>query len=138
LTFTNTAPGQWTWTASAPNAAVAPAGSGTVTFTSNGSLASFTYPGGGSNFTITPTNGAPFNVTVNPGSINGIDGLVGFASASNAVVNFQDGYPAGDLVNVTVDTRGVITGFFSNGVTRSLAQVALASFNNPAGLMRDG
>jgi flagellar hook protein FlgE len=138
ISFTNTGPGQWTWTASTPTATVTPAGTGTVTFNPNGTLAAFTYPGGGSTITITPTGGSPFDVTINPGTVNSIDGLVGFANASNAVVNSQNGYPAGDLVNISVDTRGVITGFFSNGVTRSLAQIALASFNNPSGLMRSG
>src|SRR5262249_36545661 len=30
------------------------------------------------------------------------------------------------------------TGFFSNGVSRPLAQIALAHFNNPSGLLRTG
>ena len=115
-----------------------PTGSNTVTFNANGSLATFTYPGGGSALTLTPTNGTPFDVTVNAGSINGIDGLAGFANPSNAVVNSQDGYASGDLINYSVDGNGVITGFFSNGVSRPMAQIALASFTNPAGMVRDG
>ena len=97
-----------------------------------------TYPGGGTNLTITPTAGSPYQITIGAGTVNGIDGLTGFASASNAVVNSQNGYTSGDLMNVTVDQHGVITGYFSNGVSRSLAQIALASFNNPAGLQRLG
>jgi flagellar hook protein FlgE len=54
------------------------------------------------------------------------------------VVNSQNGYQAGDLLNISVDNKGVITGFFSNGATRSLAQIALATFNNPGGLLRSG
>jgi flagellar hook protein FlgE len=138
ITFTNTGPGQWSWAATCPTAPVTPAGSGTVTFNANGSLASFTYPGGGTSLTLTPASGTPFNVTINPGTVNAIDGLAGFANPSNAVVNSQDGYAAGDLVNYSVDGNGVITGFFSNGVSRPMAQIALASFNNPAGLLRDG
>lgn len=138
VVFTNTGPGAWSWTATCATAPVTPAGTGAVTFNANGSLASFTYPGGGTSLTLTPTVGSPFQVTINAGSVNGIDGLAGFANPSNAVINNQDGYQAGDLVNITVDSRGVITGFFSNGVTRSLAQIALASFNNPSGLGRSG
>jgi flagellar hook protein FlgE len=138
FTFTCTGPGQWTWAPSCATAPVTPAGTGTATFNSNGSLASFTYPGGGTSLTLTPPGGAPFDVTINPGSINGIDGLAGFANPSNAVVNSQNGYQAGDLINISVDDRGVITGFFSNGVTRNLAQIALATFNNPGGLLRSG
>ena len=137
LQFTNTGPGTWDWTASSANAAVT-VGTGTVTFNGNGSLASFTYPGGGADLTVTPPGGAAFTVTINPGTLNGIDGLVGFANPSNAVVNSQNGYQAGDLINLSVDTKGVITGFYSNGVTRNLAQIALATFNNPGGLVRSG
>ncbi len=138
LTFTNTGPGAWSWAATSPTAAITPAGTGTVTFNANGTLATFTYPGGGANFTVTPAGGQAFNVTIDPGTINGLDGLAGFANPSNAVVNSQDGYPAGDLENISVDTRGIITGFFTNGVSRNLAQIALASFNNPSGLLRTG
>lgn len=139
LAFTKTAAGAWDWAATSATGAVTPAGNGTVTFNANGSLATFAYPGAGTNLTLTPTaGGQPVTLTINPGSVNGIDGLAGFANPSNAVVNSQNGYQAGDLVNITVDTRGVITGFFTNGVSRSLAQVALASFNNPTGLVRSG
>lgn len=50
----------------------------------------------------------------------------------------QDGYPPGSLEGVTIDSSGVIVGRFSNGKTRNLAQVALATFNNPAGLTKIG
>ena len=137
LLFTNTAPGQWDWTASSPDAAVGPAGNGTVSFSPNGALASFSYPAGGTDITLTPTGSAvPYTIKIDPGTINGLDGLVGTFGASNAVVNGQDGYQAGDLVNITVDTNGVITGIFSNGKPRALAQIALATFNNPGGLAR--
>ena len=138
LTFTKTAANAWDWTPSSTSAPITPAGNGSVTFNGNGSLATFTYPGGGANLTLTPPGGTAFTVAINAGSVNGIDGLAGFASTSNAVVNSQNGYQAGDLVNITVDTLGVITGFFTNGTSRSLAQIALASFNNPSALVHAG
>jgi flagellar hook protein FlgE len=138
LEFTNTGPGAWSWTPVSGSTTITPAGSGTITFNQDGSLATFTYPGGGTGLTLTPPGAAPLQVTINPGTVNAIDGLAGFANPSTAVVNNQNGYPAGNLVNITVDGHGVITGFFTNGVSRSLAQIALASFNNPAGLLRSG
>jgi len=138
VTFTNTGPGQWSWSANSANAPVTPAGTGTVTFNANGSLATFTYPGGASALTLTPTGGQAFDVTIAAGTPNGFDGLAGFANPSNAVVSNQNGYQAGDLMNVSVDSNGIITGFFSNGVSRPLAQVALAHFTNPSGLVRTG
>jgi flagellar hook protein FlgE len=139
LTFTKTATGTWDWAATCPTAPVTPAGNGTATFSNTGSLASFTYPGGGSNITLTPTSGgAPITIAINPGTINGIDGLASFANPSNAVISSQDGYQAGSLQSISVDTKGVISGFFTNGNTRSLAQISLAQFTNPSGLLRSG
>lgn len=139
LTFTNTGTGAWTWQAACSSAAVTPAGTGTATFSSTGSLATFTYPGGGTTITLTPSGGgAPFPVTITPGTINGIDGLASFANPSNAVVNSQNGYQAGSLKSISVDQRGVITGYFTNGVSRALAQLALGQFTNPSGLLRTG
>jgi flagellar hook protein FlgE len=136
LLFTMTGPGAWSWQATSPDATVSPATPGTVTFNGNGSLATFTYPDGATSLTLTPEGGTATEIMVNAGSVNGIDGLAGFANPSNAVVSSQDGYQAGDLINVSVDTKGAITGYFSNGVSRTLAQIALATFGNPGGLMR--
>lgn len=139
LTFTKTATGAWSWAPTCATATVTPAGTGTATFNNNGTLATFTYPGGGANITLTPTaGGAPFNVTINAGTINGIDGLASFATASNAVISNQNGYQSGSLQNISVDTKGVISGYFTNGVTRPLAQIALAQFSNPSGLLASG
>ncbi len=139
LTFTKTGTGAWDWTASCPDAPVTPAGTGTCTFSNTGSLAGFTYPGGASTITLTPTaGGAPFNVWINPGTVNGIDGLASFSNPSNAVISAQNGYQAGSLQSISVDTKGVVSGYFTNGVTRSLAQISLAQFTNPSGLLRSG
>jgi flagellar hook protein FlgE len=138
ILFTNTAPGEWDWEVTSDTATVT-AGTGTATFNSNGSLATFTYPGGGTDITITPNGGGdPFDIAFNSGQINDIDGLAGFANPSNAVVSRQDGYPSGDLEGISIDSNGVVTGFFTNGVSRALAQIALAKFNNPSGLLRQG
>jgi flagellar hook protein FlgE len=140
ITFTKTAvSGAWTWAAAinGATAAITAGGSGTAAFSPTGSLSSFT----GGPLTIDPGaagGGDTFDVAIDPGAINGIDGLAGFAKQSNAVVNGQDGYQAGDLTDISIDKSGVVTGFFTNGVSRSLAQISLASFNNPSGLLRTG
>ncbi len=138
LTFVNTAPGEWSWTASSATAAVTPAGAGSVSFNTNGSLKAFTYPGGGSTLTMTPPGGDAINVALDAGTADGINGLVGFAGTSDAVASSQDGYAAGDLVNLLVDSQGMINGVFSNGTSRPLAQLALATFTNPGGLISAG
>lgn len=69
----------------------------------------------------------------------GVNGLTQFAStASTAVLRDQNGYTAGSLQNFTIDRFGLITGFFTNGTTSSLARIVLADFNNPSGLLRIG
>lgn len=54
---------------------------------------------------------------------------------STMVMTTQDGFPTGTLSTFSVGTDGVITGTFSNGLTRQLGQVALAKFTNPEGLI---
>ena len=44
----------------------------------------------------------------------------------------------GDLIDYSIDNYGVVTGTFTNGRTLTLAQLALADFNNPSGMMRTG
>ena len=134
MTFTKTAANTWDWAPTCASAPITPAGAGTVTFNPSGSLASFTYPGGGTGLTLTPPSGQAFTITIDSGQVNGINGLSGFANPSNAVVSRQDGYTAGDLMTLTVDAKGIVTGFYNNGVQRNLAQIALARFTNPGGL----
>jgi len=50
----------------------------------------------------------------------------------------QDGFTAGFLEEVNVDSSGILNGSYSNGLTRSLAQLTIASFSNPAGLHKAG
>ncbi len=64
--------------------------------------------------------------------------LTGFASASTTGSTTQDGYGAGSISNLVVDSDGVITGSFTNGQTVPLAQVALATFSNLNGLSKQG
>ncbi len=54
---------------------------------------------------------------------------------STLVMTTQDGYGTGSLTNFSVGTDGILTGTFSNGLTRQLGQVALATFTNPEGLV---
>lgn len=69
----------------------------------------------------------------------GVNGLTQFASTgSTAVLRDQNGYTAGALEDFAIDRFGLITGFFTNGTTSSLAKIVLADFSNPSGLIRSG
>lgn len=65
-------------------------------------------------------------------------GVTQYKSEATVNVAERDGHPPGILETFTVDDKGVITGVYSNGLVRPLAQVALATFTNPAGLSKSG
>ena len=47
----------------------------------------------------------------------------------------QDGYTYGNLEEIVVDDKGVVSASYSNGTSRPLLQVAIATFTNPSGLL---
>jgi flagellar hook protein FlgE len=78
------------------------------------------------------------NLTVNGDALGnvqltlGTNGLTQFADTNGTVqVNQlqQNGYAAGQLESIAVDTQGRITGSFSNGQTIPLAEIPLVTFN---------
>ncbi len=73
-----------------------------------------------------------FNMNVNFRSITQL------TSETSVQVSSQNGYPAGSLQGFSVSSEGVVTGIFTNGLTRQLGQIALANFPNSGGLERIG
>jgi flagellar hook protein FlgE len=59
-------------------------------------------------------------------------------STSEIALSSQNGVPIGTLSGFGVGADGVITGTFTNGLTQTLGQVALATFANPKGLLDAG
>ncbi|MFG0257318.1 MAG: flagellar hook protein FlgE [Phycisphaerales bacterium JB043] len=57
---------------------------------------------------------------------------------SELTSQFQDGFPLGTLSNFSIAEDGRITGGFTNGRTRVIGQLAIATFTNPAGLVDAG
>ena len=116
-------------------------GKGYVVFTENGKFdpdntaaacaaASYPYP---PEFTLYPTDGsAQQSVMLD------VESLTQYAEPSSVSMSFQDGFPAGTLETFAVDADGIITGIYSNGQYRTLAQIVLANFANPGGLLRMG
>ncbi len=68
------------------------------------------------------------------------DRLTSKADGGTSSVNLfsQDGKPLGQLEGFSIGEDGTVTGIFSNGVTRTLAQVAVTRFMNENGLLDDG
>jgi flagellar hook protein FlgE len=71
------------------------------------------------------------NLSGGSGSTGGITQL---DSQSNTQSITTNGTQFGNLTNVEIDKNGIVTAVFSNGVTRALAQVAIATFPDPDGL----
>ena len=106
-------------------------GTGTAAFDTQGRFVSAT----GNQFTVSRTgSGAatPLNVTLDLSAVNGLATQV-----SNVIMSKQDGYPPGTLTAYSVGNDGTLTGTFSNGVSHTLGQVAVATFANEAGLVAE-
>jgi len=67
------------------------------------------------------------------------DNVTALTDAGSAIAaTFRDGSPIGTLSSFAVGTDGTISGSFTNGLTRSLGRVALATFPNNDGLVDIG
>ncbi len=65
-------------------------------------------------------------------------GITSYAATSETRAFSLDGWTQGTLKSVSFDADGKITGYFTNGQTKSLGQLQLARFTNPAGLKKVG
>ena len=90
------------------------------------------YISGSASLNLVYNNGAaPQQVSLNLAAITQYSGTSTIAADS-------DGNAAGTLSNVDIDSQGVITGTYTNGVRQKEAQIAMAQFNNPSGLTKLG
>src|SRR5690606_2229520 len=145
INFEKTGPGQWTYTATVPQADVdGGAGefvlaTGALTFDGNGQL---TAPAGDINLVgpATWANGAAggnivWDITPPPGDTPTI---TSFASPSETSSITQNGAPAGQISGISIDGAGRIVATFGAGESVAVGQLALANFNNPKGLLKLG
>jgi len=76
---------------------------------------------------------------LNLGTVGGlVNSMTQYAEKSSTKIFEQDGHNMGYMENFKIDGSGIITGIFSNGTTRVLGQVAMASFPNQGGLEKAG
>jgi flagellar hook protein FlgE len=142
---------QWMWWAVVPSSdsssgAAQVATGGVLDFTNAGALYqvsagdnnSFNFSGGvAQNQPITFDFGQLENETVvQTGS--GTTGTTEYGSPSSVSDQYQNGYAAGSLSSFSVSQTGVITGTFTNGQTKNIAQIQLARFNAPNELTNVG
>jgi flagellar hook protein FlgE len=131
---------EWRWEAGTLGTeTIRGGGSGRLTFNPDGSLLAFEFDGAATRLNIDPNNGAStMSITVDAGTAGAYDGLTSFGSSHTASILQQDGYGLGILDRITIDYAGNINGVFTNGISRVLAQIYLADFNNRAGLLKAG
>ena len=151
LSFVKTSANTWAYEVSyqgnaANTTGTNPIATGTMTFNSDGTLAN------ADTSSATPTGTLNVNHSVEvhdfwPAATNGItelwhgrqfqrlDAVRQFLCAdANSSVN---GALFGSLTGVKVDTTGVVTAQFSNGLTQQIYKIPLATFANPDGLSAD-
>lgn len=109
---------------------------GRAYFNSDGSLAGMNPPV----LQFDPKNGSssPQRLNLAFGANGTFGGLTSVDRISETYTISQNGYQAGDLVDIRFDANGTLLGAFSNGKSLALAQVALANFANNAGLQAEG
>ncbi|NOT24528.1 MAG: flagellar hook protein FlgE [Acidobacteria bacterium] len=146
MTYTNTGPGAWTYALTAEGAEVSGGTPGTpsslaagaLTFNSAGVL---TAPAADVAI-VTPawSNGAAAsNLTwdILSGTTT-TPTLTGYATASATSSITQNGAPAGMITDISIDPTGKINATFGAGQSVVMGQLAMASFNNPQGLVKLG
>jgi flagellar hook protein FlgE len=81
---------------------------------------------------------APQTVTLNLGTSGQFTGLTQFGGDGEVLIEEQNGYGAGQLSSMSVDGDGGIIGLYSNGQSRTLGSIGIATFTNPEGLTQYG
>jgi len=108
-------------------------GPDTLAFSSTGVLTSPAAPA-----TITVPTFNPGGGAANLSLALNVAGLTQFGSTFNVNSLVQDGFTTGRLSGIDTSETGIITARFTNGQSRTLAQVALADFSNSQGLRQLG
>ena len=124
-TFTKVDNTTWTWVTTEDG--VSPVGTGPLVFDTQGNLTSST----GGPITFTPPGAEQVQITPNFLESKQYDG-------ESSVAWSQNGYKMGYLDSFKIDSAGKIIGVFTNGLTKDIAQVAVATFANPGGLEKMG
>jgi len=111
-----------------------------INFNEDGSFSQVTGTGLGDDAISVQFNGFANaqRISFDFGRSAGFDGLTQVGGNSSAVATGQDGFSAGFLTSLSVSPDGVMNGVFTNGRTLPIAQIAIASFANPAALNRAG
>lgn len=150
ITYTKSGPGAWGYVVSVPGAEVtggtagtpSPIATGTLGFSGAGVL---TTVNGGAPADVLFTspawsNGAtPVNFSWDIVNANGVASLTGYSFPSATASVTPNGSPTGAVAGVVnIDVAGRMLASSGLGLTITVAQLSLATFNNPQGLVKLG
>ena len=123
---------------------------GTLEFNTDGRLQAVTGANAAANGTsldftninldqLVDETGAQVNLGGTVGDINiDFSTVTQFNSKVTVTSETKDGNTAGSMTGYSIDANGIIRGTYSNGKTKTLWQIPLANFKNPAGLEKYG
>ncbi len=118
---------------------VTTSGPDTLTFQSNGQFDPLTLPVEVNITGWQPLNAAGVGTGADPQDITvSLSDTTQFGTPFAVSSVVQDGFSAGQLRGLEIDSTGIAFARFTNGESRALAQIALANFNNPNGLQPIG
>ena len=149
VTFTKTAADTWSYAMTVPGEDVSGGtagtpsqiGTGTLTFDGTGVLTQVNGAAVANVTVASPTwaNGAAAtNFTWNMLDANGKPTVTAFASPNATSSTTQNGAPAGSISSIQINSDGQLVASFGSGQSVTVAQLALANFNNPQGLIKLG
>jgi len=136
--FTHVDESVWNWEVSLPNEPqlILTNNLGDINFDSMGLIST---PNPESPITFMGEGAEPSEIQlIFDGGGQPINGITQFTGETTTAARTQNGYPMGVLTDFETDSSGTITGFFSNGQRRPIAQLAIATFTNSEGLSRMG
>ncbi len=138
ITFTKTALNTWSWSAQNPTmlgvGTATAAGTGSITFDTDGTPLSFTPAAPSVTLTGFTTGAGNSTVTLDLGTVAGTDGLTQFAGNFTISNIDQDGVRFGNYTGITISEEGIVTALFDNGQRLDIYQLPLGMFRNPNGL----
>ncbi len=132
ITFEKTGDNAWDYTVTPDGISTFTSGdTGSVTFNpANGHLAT----GGPIDLFYNPAGGAAGGQEI----IIDISDITQQQADESTLAYEQNGYEMGYLDSFKIDSAGTVIGVFTNGLTKNIAQIAVANFANPAGLEKMG
>jgi flagellar hook protein FlgE len=146
VTYKHIDSNRWTWSASVPSAdgSLSSDSNGEIYFNTDGTIQSVWQNGSqvtssppNPKIVYTPSSGAEVqNIKLDFGK--GTSGITQTNLTSQVAALSQDGSPSASLSNMSIDQYGNVVGIFSNGTSKTLAQIMVANFSNLNGLKSTG